>query len=539
MFNRLLCIVLTCLAIGVADSVRADDCGTAASSIASLQKVAVPGENAPEASSVTGSDRVALRDWVALGVVNLEAFLKEAKCRDKPIIVYLNGHPIRSLALLTDAVMDKLYFQLIRTNADRETWGSILASPTFTARPLNVTVGIEGERPLSTATSGDVSLLLTTVTWLPFIMAGACFIGLLVGFFLLMRQTNILRDGSPPEDAIAIVAGKFDPSRSVADCGTFSLAKLQAAWWFFIIVGAYLLIGIVTLDFYSSISSTALILLGIGAATVVGGTLIDVSKETPEAADARKKRIDELKVRIVHLDAAQVYCQLYARRLDAMNPPPSDVQVLTAQEELKLDGMINTYGPNMVQWLRNGFGSTCATIADIFELESLSESDEAIAAAAVAAGNPRPQADPQLIKIRAAYAGQPFVDLCHLKAITAAGGAAPQALQLKATSLPSFCSLIRDKSEFDLERSTAISRYRKLTNQSEGWFVDILSDANGVSFHRFQLFGWTLILGGVFAAGAYGELNMPVFDTTLMGLLGLSAATYLGLKVPEPTIPPK
>ena len=56
--------------------------------------------------------------------------------------------------------------------------------------------------------------------------------------------------------------------------------------------------------------------------------------------------------------------------------------------------------------------------------------------------------------------------------------------------------------EFDLpiEKSTAISRYRKLTMQSAGWLVDILSDANGVSFHRFQLFSWTVILGGVFAS---------------------------------------
>jgi hypothetical protein len=94
-------------------------------------------------------------------------------------------------------------------------------------------------------------------------------------------------------------------------------------------------------------------------------------------------------------------------------------------------------------------------------------------------------------------------------------------------------------SEVTIEKNTAISRYRKLTNQSESWFIDILSDANGVSFHRFQLFSWTLILGGVFVGAAYLELNMPVFDTTLTGLLGLSAATYLGLKVPETTVPPK
>jgi hypothetical protein len=28
---------------------------------------------------------------------------------------------------------------------------------------------------------------------------------------------------------------------------------------------------------------------------------------------------------------------------------------------------------------------------------------------------------------------------------------------------------------------------------------------------------------------------MPVFDTTLLGLMGLSAGTYVGLKIPEKT----
>ena len=30
---------------------------------------------------------------------------------------------------------------------------------------------------------------------------------------------------------------------------------------------------------------------------------------------------------------------------------------------------------------------------------------------------------------------------------------------------------------------------------------------------------------------------MPVFSATLLGLMGLSAGTYLGLKIPELTVP--
>jgi hypothetical protein len=48
---------------------------------------------------------------------------------------------------------------------------------------------------------------------------------------------------------------------------------------------------------------------------------------------------------------------------------------------------------------------------------------------------------------------------------------------------------------------------------------------------------WTVVLSIVFIKQVYENLAMPEFNTTLMGLLGLSAGTYLGLKIPEPTSP--
>jgi len=61
--------------------------------------------------------------------------------------------------------------------------------------------------------------------------------------------------------------------------------------------------------------------------------------------------------------------------------------------------------------------------------------------------------------------------------------------------------------------------------------------ANGINFHRFQIAVWTLVLAIIFIKDVYENLAMPTFNTTLLGLLGLSAGTYLGLKIPEPTIP--
>jgi hypothetical protein len=68
----------------------------------------------------------------------------------------------------------------------------------------------------------------------------------------------------------------------------------------------------------------------------------------------------------------------------------------------------------------------------------------------------------------------------------------------------------------------------------KGVMYDLLAENNFISFHRFQIFVWTLVLGIMFIANVYNDLAMPQFSATLLGLLGISAGTYVGFKVPEP-----
>ena len=68
---------------------------------------------------------------------------------------------------------------------------------------------------------------------------------------------------------------------------------------------------------------------------------------------------------------------------------------------------------------------------------------------------------------------------------------------------------------------------------SSGFLRDILADASGYSFHRFQIFAWTIVLGIIFLSTVYNNLTMPEFSSTLLGLMGLSAGTYIGFKFPE------
>ncbi len=64
-------------------------------------------------------------------------------------------------------------------------------------------------------------------------------------------------------------------------------------------------------------------------------------------------------------------------------------------------------------------------------------------------------------------------------------------------------------------------------------FLDLLRDGDGVSFHRFQIVVWTIVFGIVFVRAVLMTLTMPEFDSTLLGLMGLSSGTYVGFKFPE------
>ena len=69
---------------------------------------------------------------------------------------------------------------------------------------------------------------------------------------------------------------------------------------------------------------------------------------------------------------------------------------------------------------------------------------------------------------------------------------------------------------------------------SEGWYKDLTTDLNGAALHRVQTLAWTITLGVIFAVGVITSYSMPQFDTSLLLLMGISNAGYIGFKYPEP-----
>lgn len=67
----------------------------------------------------------------------------------------------------------------------------------------------------------------------------------------------------------------------------------------------------------------------------------------------------------------------------------------------------------------------------------------------------------------------------------------------------------------------------------DNFLNDLLTDANGISFHRLQMVVFTVVLGLVFLYSVWANLTMPDFSATLLTMQGITAGTYLGFKFPE------
>ena len=69
--------------------------------------------------------------------------------------------------------------------------------------------------------------------------------------------------------------------------------------------------------------------------------------------------------------------------------------------------------------------------------------------------------------------------------------------------------------------------------QTQFFLKDLLYDQNGPSLHRLQMASWTVVMFGIFIASVVDKLVMPDFDSTLLGLMGISSGTYFGFKLQE------
>lgn len=78
---------------------------------------------------------------------------------------------------------------------------------------------------------------------------------------------------------------------------------------------------------------------------------------------------------------------------------------------------------------------------------------------------------------------------------------------------------------------------RHQDQKGNNFLSDILSDNDGISVHRYQNFVFTLIFGIIFFYKVLTTANMPEFGQLELFLMGISTATYVGLKTAENKTP--
>ena len=85
-----------------------------------------------------------------------------------------------------------------------------------------------------------------------------------------------------------------------------------------------------------------------------------------------------------------------------------------------------------------------------------------------------------------------------------------------------------------IDNSQQNNANRHQNSPTEGFLLDIMSDENGVSIHRFQAILFTVVAIVIYLNKLYCDnTQLPELDKTLLGIITLSYSGYLGIKVNE------
>jgi hypothetical protein len=237
------------------------------------QLVSAQAQTTPYAMpKVIGIDkkRAGLDELITLRVENLPTLVQQSKClgsapdcHKQEIIMFLNGRPLTGEYPEVIFPEDHLVqFHLSRSaGGNEDLWGDLLGHPVGFVKPVQVSVGLENGYPLQGAQTLEFIVIHEWGFWSCFLLIAA----VLLSIFYLGHRTALLRTSGPKR-----ADNKLLP---------YSVGRVQMAFWFVLVVTSFLLIWLITGE-YSTISSSALVLIGIGAGTALGATLVDNSKSS-------------------------------------------------------------------------------------------------------------------------------------------------------------------------------------------------------------------------------------------------------------------
>ncbi len=311
------------------------------------------------------------------------------------LVLTLDGQPLVGRPASYDG--KHLIFKLKRNldNTDNlKAWRSVLARTTlFAPNKMELAIALTG----SLGRIAPRSIQLELVSNLRVYSAIGLYAFLLFAFVIFARSSSIIRDTA---------------SRRRDGELPFSLARTQMAWWFFVVLGGFIYIWLVTGD-YNTLTAGVLGLIGISSTTGLAAISMDTSNKGEAAIVIQKLK----------KETAALLAQIKQLEVVLAQTPPNALE-LNIERDQKLQRL------------------------DEIAVEQRTGSS-----------------------VRIPMHNIPFVS-------------------------------------------------------------DLLQGDQGISFHRFQLVAWTIVLGSIFGYSVFNELRMPELDATLLGLMGISSGTYVGFKFP-------
>lgn len=250
----------------------------------------------------------------------------------------------------------------------------------------------------------------------------------------------------------------------------FSLGRFQLAWWSYLILFSFLGLYAVTGSYQNIITSQSMILLGISTATTVGSSMIDSNGENRQIDPDAETYLKKLDDRFKEL-----------KKFDG------------AKQIAKIIAHIKGIDTQLVN-----LDSTMSSIQD-----HLSKTN-----------------DPNSLKLKES------LDSYKSQKITLQND--------KAQCQKNRDSIKGWKHRREKELSKVKEEMNRIEQQSENFFKDILTNPSGeINLHRYQIFIWTIVLGGIFIYQVLTSFKTPEFDANLLTLQGISSGTFLALKSQE------
>jgi len=218
-----------------------------------------------------------LGDRLSVRVAGLDAWLADEEKETADLRLFLDGVEITDLAPEAVQAVEgeegttDVRFRLLRDADNRDAWRTLLGPFQLAARAMSAGVGLGGEQELAGSSSARIDLQAVHVGWFKFY--AVLLFAFLIFFFAFWRT-----DKSGKKRKLT------DSLRDAQAEGTpkpFSLARCQMAWWFFLVIAAYVFLWLVLGDL-DTITGSVLTLMGVGSGTALGAAMIDGGKKAGE-----------------------------------------------------------------------------------------------------------------------------------------------------------------------------------------------------------------------------------------------------------------